>query len=64
MMLLTCPPAHQSTQNFMLISKMYNFTGFILIILRDIGNLLLNLADFAPASLMLNKAVNHKYLMK
>ena len=37
----------------------------ILYILRDIGNLLHNSADFAPASLIsLKKAVDHEYLIK
>ena len=45
--------------------KNVQFYRVMLNILRDISNLLLNFADFAPASLIsLNMAVNHKYLIK
>ena len=60
--LSTCPPIdaefHADFKNVQLYRVILN-------ILRDISNLLLNFADFAPASLIsLNKAVNHKYLIK
>ena len=59
---LTCPPIaaefHADFRNVQLYRVILN-------ILRDIGNLLHNFADFALASLIsLNKAVNHEYLIK